>query len=89
MIESTFGLMASGKVEEKSRFLGRHQNNQSIHITLMLTISLASSSLTGDEAPPIVATQKEFKEGPEKELIEPLHFLQASSLIIGKHRHRS
>jgi hypothetical protein len=55
----------------------------------MLNISLACSTLTGDEAPAIVATQKKLKEGPEKECIELLHFFQASSLIIGKHRHRS
>jgi hypothetical protein len=55
----------------------------------MLNISPASSTLTGDEAPAIVATQKELKEGSEKERIELLHFFQASSLIIGKHRHRS
>ena len=88
-MEPILGPMASGKVEEKSRFLGRNQNNQSSHITLMLNISSVSSTLTGDEALAIVATQNELKEGPEKERIELLHFFQASSLIIGKHRHRS
>ena len=89
MTESILGPMASRKVEDKSRFFGRRKKNQSTNITSMLNISSASSTLTGDEAPAIVPTQKEFKEGPEKELIEFQHFLQASSLIIGKHRHRS
>jgi hypothetical protein len=76
-------------LKRKADFFGRNQNKQSIHITSMLNISPASSTLTGDEAPAIVATQKELKEGSEKERIELLHFFQASSLIIGKHRHRS